>query len=388
MKKICVVTGSRAEYGLLKPIIKKLTIDDRFKLELVVTGMHLCPEFGLTYKEIETDNIKINKKVDIILNSDESNAITKSIGVALISFSEYFKNNKPDVLIILGDRYEIFAVAISAMIEHIPIAHISGGDTTEGTIDEYFRHSITKMSYLHFTGTEDSRRRVIQLGESPERVFNVGELGVENILNAKLMTLKEIENAINFKLDKDFSLVTFHPATTIEDSSKIKSQVLELLKAIDKFKDMKFIFTKSNSDTNGRIINKMINDYVEKNDNCILFSSLGQIGYLSTMKYAKVIIGNSSSGICEAPSFGIPTVNIGNRQKGRIMAESVITCKVNKDDIINSIKIAMSRKFNNIKNPYEGVNTSDNIINIINDFLINKSINLEKSFYNIGEFYV
>lgn len=385
-KNICVITGTRAEYGLLSPLIKKISIDDSLNLQLVVTGAHLSPEFGLTYKEIEKDGFKIDKRIEIILSSDTSVAINKSMGLAMISFSEYFEESKPDLVIVLGDRYEIFAATTAAAISKIPIAHIHGGETTEGATDEFLRHSITKMSYLHFTSAKEYRNRVIQLGEEPERVFEVGALGVENIKTMNLMDIKELEDSIGFKLDKPYGLVTFHPVT-MEDG-KAKEQFEELLKALDNFKNMKFIITKANSDSDGRIINKLIDEYsINNKEKVISFTSMGKLRYLSAMKYCSLVIGNSSSGIIEAPSFNVPTINIGDRQKGRIQAKSVINCEPNFNDIKKAIVLALNTNFNDeirkCESPYGSGQTSNEILKIIKDYLINNKINLKKSFYNI-----
>lgn len=385
MKKICIMTGTRAEYGLLKNLIKRLQNNDKLNCKVVVTGAHLSPEFGLTYKEIEQDRIKIDQKIEMLMSSDTPIGISKSIGLAIISFSEYFDREKFDLLIVLGDRYETLAVCIAAMNARIPIAHIHGGETTEGAIDECIRHSVTKMSYLHFTSAEQYRKRVIQLGENPKRVFNVGALGVENILNTKLLQKSELEESLNYKLDKPYGIITFHPVTLEKNTSKI--QFNELLRAISRYKNMKFIFTKSNSDSNGRIINSMIDEYTEKNDNVVAFESLGMLRYLSAVKYSKMVIGNSSSGIIEVPVFGIPTVNIGDRQKGRIHGETVIDCKPLEDSIIIAMDKANNENFRNmIKSSvslFGNGHTSEKIENIIIDYLYNEEINLKKKFYDI-----
>lgn len=387
MKKIIsVLTATRAEYGLLKPIIEKLNRVPEFDVRVVATGAHLSPEFGLTYKEIEQDGILIDEKIEILLSSDTPSAISKSMGLAMINFADYFGKLKPDMLIVLGDRYETLAVATVAMNLRIPIAHLYGGETTEGAIDESIRHAITKLSYLHFTSTEEYRKRVIQLGEAPERVFCVGAIGIENIINDKLMSKSELEKSINFKLDKPYAVVTFHPVTLEDNQSK--EQVKALLEACESYKDMKFIFTKANADANGRIINQLIDDFVEKNNNIIAFASLGMTRYLSALKHCALVIGNSSSGLLEAPSFGIPTVNIGDRQKGRIQADSVINCEPTKDNIEKAIKIALSDEFRNkaknTNNPYGDGNTSEKVVDRIKDFILNQKINLKKKFYDCG----
>ena len=295
--KICVVTGSRAEYGLLYWFIKKVQSDKDLALQIIATGMHLSSEFGLTYREIEKD-FKIDKKIDMDLSLDNSIGISKSMGIAQTYIAEAYKELQPDIVVVLGDRYEIFSAAIAAMIANIPIAHIHGGERSEGSIDDRIRHSISKMSHLHFTATEEYKNRVIQLGEYPDRVINVGGLGIENIKKLKLLSKKELENAINFKLNKKNLLVTFHPATLENNTSQ--EQFKELLEAIDELDNTNLIFTKSNSDLNGRIINKMIDNYTRKNpEKSVSFISLGQLRYLSTLKYMDAIIGNSSSGIIE-----------------------------------------------------------------------------------------
>ncbi len=386
MKKICVITGTRAEYGLLRPLIDRVYNDASFKLQLIVTGMHLSPEFGLTYKQIEKDGYVISEKVEILLSSDTPVGISKSVGLGTISFSECYERLKPDIIIILGDRYEIFAAASAAMISRIPIVHLHGGETTRGAIDEAIRHSISKMSYLHFTSTDEYRRRVIQLGESPERVFNVGAIGVENIKSMKLLSKIQLEKEINFKIDRKTVLVTYHPVTLEKATSQ--EQFSNILHALDELKEFKIIFTKANSDHDGRIINKMIDDYAKLNkDRTIVFTSMGQLRYLSSLKYVDAVIGNSSSGIIEAPSFEVPTINIGDRQKGRIQASSVINCRPEKEEILEAFKTIFSREFKNIlkdvKNPYGEGNVSERIIKIIKKHLFNELIDIKKTFYDI-----
>lgn len=383
-KKICVVTSTRAEYGLLRSLMKKVIKENSYELQIIATGMHLSPEFGNTYKEIESDGFKINDKIEILLSSDSAIGISKSMGLAIISFAEAFERLNPDLIIVLGDRYEIFSICSAAVVAKIPIAHLHGGETTEGAFDEAFRHSITKMSHLHFTSTEEYKNRVIQLGENPERVFNVGAIGVENITSMKLLEKSDLEKSLGFKLDKPFGLVTFHP-TTLENNTS-KAQFEELLRAMDERKDMKFILTKANSDTNGRIINNLIDKYSEQNsERIIAFTSMGILRYLSAMKYCSFVMGNSSSGIIEAPTFNIPTINIGDRQKGRIQAESVINCVADKDSITSAMKKALSKEFlldiKHIKNPYGNGYTSEKIYNVVNEKLKRK-IELKKSFFD------
>lgn len=383
-KKISILTATRAEYGLLKPIIKKLIEVSEFDVHVVVTGAHLSPEFGLTYKEIEQDDIFIDEKIEILLSADTPSAISKSMGLAMIGFADYFEKLKPEMLIVLGDRYETLAVCVVAMNQRIPIAHLYGGETTEGAIDESIRHAITKFSYLHFTSTEEYRQRVIQLGEQPNRVFCVGAIGIENIINEKLMNKTELETSIDFKLNKPYAMITFHPVT-LEDNNSAE-QFQALLDVCKMYKDMKFIFTKANADTNGRVINKMIDVFIKENYHAIAFTSLGMSRYLSALKYCTMVIGNSSSGLVEAPSFGVPTINIGDRQKGRLQAESVINCEPTQESIRQAIELALSDEFinkaKNTINPYGDGSTSENIVETIKGFLLNDKIALKKKFYD------
>lgn len=353
-RTICVVTGTRAEFGLLFWLMKEIQADVQLELQVIVTGMHLSPEFGLTYQEVAKE-FHINKKIEMLLSSDTAIGISKSIGLAQISFAEAYADLQPDVVVLLGDRYEIFAAASAAMIARIPIAHLHGGETTEGAFDEAIRHSITKMSHLHFTATEVYRRRVIQLGEHPERVFNVGGMGIENIHRLALLSRGDFESAINFKLARKNLLITFHPATL--ENATAQQQFAELLSALDELVDTHLIFTKANSDTDGRIINQMIDDYVERNkEKAVGFTSLGQLRYLSALQYVDAVVGNSSSGLIEAPSFKIGTINIGDRQKGRIKAKSVIDCGPDKNKISKALKQLYTPEFQlslrDINNPY------------------------------------
>jgi GDP/UDP-N,N'-diacetylbacillosamine 2-epimerase (hydrolysing) len=385
MKKICIATGTRAEYGLLKPIIDKVYKADDLELQLVVTGMHLSTEFGLTYHEIEEDGYPITVKIEMLLGSGTPVGVTKSMGVALIGFADFFEAYKPDIVVILGDRYEILMVATAAMVAKIPIAHIHGGERTEGAIDEAIRHSITKMSHLHFTATEEYRKRVIQLGEQPDTVFNVGALGVENAKNIKLLSMEELEKQFNFKFEKPTILVTYHPVTL--ESMTAMEQFENILRVIDKNKYIKVIFTKANSDSGGSIINRMIDEYVNNNNNrCVAFTSLGQVRYLSTLQYVDAVVGNSSSGLIEAPSFHIPTVNMGDRQRGRVCAESVINCGNSEIKIDRALNKALSESFRkeitDCANPYESENTSQLILNIIKKRLDN-GISLKKEFFDL-----
>lgn len=382
-RKICAVTGTRAEYGLLYWLMKEIQNDPELELQLIVTGMHLSPEFGLTYKEIEKD-FKIDKKIEMLLSSDTSIGISKSIGLAQISFAEAFEELQPDIVVVLGDRYEIFSAASAAMIARLPIAHLHGGETTEGAFDEAIRHSITKMSHLHFTATEEYKNRVIQLGEHPDRVFNVGGMGIENIKRLKLLTKEEFEKSINFTLNNKNILVTFHPATL--EKSTAKDQFQELLDVIDELKDTNIIFTKANSDTDGKVINQIIDEYVAKNSHkSVGFTSLGQLRYLSALQYIDAMVGNSSSGLAEAPSFKIGTINIGDRQKGRIKADSVIDCEPKKDEILKAFDKLYSNEFIDLLkksvNPYGDGCASSKIIEEIKK--VDLTNILKKSFYDL-----
>ena len=386
MKKVCVVTGTRAEYGLLKPLIEKINQDKDLELQLVVTGMHLSPEFGLTYQEIEQDGFQISERNEMLLSSDTPNGITKSIGLGMIGFADIFTRIGSDIVVILGDRYEAIAAATAAMIHRIPIAHIHGGELTLGAVDDAIRHSITKMSTLHFTSTKEYRKRVIQLGEEPERVFWVGALGVENIRTQNLMSKIELSKSIHFSLNTPYVVVTFHPVTLEHNTAQ--RQFKNLLSALEHFDEYHILFTKANADADGRIINKEIDEYVEKNsDKAAAFTSLGMIRYLSALKYCEMVIGNSSSGIMEAPSFQIPTVNIGERQSGRVRVESVIDCGNSVEEIIEAIRKAKilkkKRILDDLKNPYEKCNTSENIFSEIQKYL-QQNQSTKKIFYDIS----
>ena len=383
--KICIFTGTRAEYGLLRPLMDEIKKDRAFKLQLLVSGMHLSQEFGLTYKEIEKDGFKIDEKIEILLSSDTPVGLSKSIGLGLVSFCEAYERLKPGVVVILGDRFEAFAAATAAMVSRIPIAHLNGGEATFGLIDEAIRHSITKMSHLHFTSTEEYRKKVIQLGEHPDRVFNVGAIGLDNIKELKLLTKKTLEKQLNFKFGKHNLLVTFHPVTLERNTSKRQFQ--NLLSALDGLKDTHIILTKANADTDGRVINQMIDEYVYRNpDRVAAFASMGQQKYLSTMRLVDGVVGNSSSGIMEAPSFKIGTINIGERQKGRIRASSIIDCRPTKENIRKALKKLYCDTFQkllkNVTNPYGDGNTARQIRSILKKF--DGSNILKKDFYSMN----
>jgi GDP/UDP-N,N'-diacetylbacillosamine 2-epimerase (hydrolysing) len=383
--KICIVTGTRAEYGLLYWTIRKLMLDKYFEVQLLVTGMHLSPEFGLTYKQIEEDGYKIDRKIEMLLSSDSSIGVSKSIGVGIIGFADAYNDLKPDLVLLLGDRFEIFAAATAAMIAKIPIAHCHGGEATEGLIDEPIRHSITKMAHIHFTSTEDYRKRVIQLGEQPSKAFNVGALGIENINKLKLLNKDEFEKSIDFKLLSQVFLITFHPVTL--EKSTAEEQFKNLLLALETFKNTSFIFTMPNADNDGRVLTNLIHEFVFNNkDVSKAFTSLGQVRYLSAIKHANLVIGNSSSGLIEVPSFKKPTINIGDRQRGRVFGPSVINCKPQKKEIIISINMALSKTFNQkiqkTINPYGNKNSSNEIVNILKKISFNSEL-VKKRFFNL-----
>ena len=366
--KICVVTGSRAEYGLLYWLLKKLESAEDFELELVVTGMHLSPEFGMTYKEIEKDGFPIAEKIPMLLSSDAPAGVTKSTGLGLIGFADLFDRSRPDVVVVLGDRFELFAVASAALFAAIPIAHIHGGEVTTGAFDEAIRHSITKMASLHFTAAEAYRKRVIQLGEQPDTVFNVGAPGLENIQKISLLTKEETEQSLGLKLGQKSLLVTWHPVTL--EPGRAKQDLKVLLDALDKLDDTKFVFTKSNADNEGRSLNRIIVDYVTScPEKAVVHTSLGQLRYLSTLKQVTGVIGNSSSGIIEAPSVKTGTINIGRRQEGRVRASSIIDCVPDLESICSAFERLFSPEFQSLvqhtRNPHDGGPVSENILRIL-----------------------
>jgi len=383
-KKICIITGSRAEYGLMQNLINKFHKDKKIDLKIFVTGMHLSPEFGNTYKEILKDGFKIEKKIKILNRSDTPYAISKSTALGVAGFGKIFNTYKPDLLVVLGDRYEIMAGVIAANFHHIPVAHIGGGYTTLGGIDEWIRHSITKMSWLHFVSNLTNKKRVIQLGEDPRRVFKIGSLGVDRLRKTNLLNTKLIQKKMKFKFNKKNILITYHPVTLEKNTSG--SQFKEILSAVSKLKDTKLIFTYPNSDTFGRIIIKMINKFVSsKQHDSIKFSSMGHVNYLSVLKNVDCVLGNSSSGLIEAPSLKTPTINIGDRQEGRFKANSVIDVQPKRNLILKSIKKIYTKKFrkklNNIYNAYEYKDSSNKAYKIIKKILI--PTELKKFFYNL-----
>ena len=367
-RKICIFTGTRAEFGLLYWLMSDIVADERLELQIVATGMHLSPEFGLTHKAIEQAGFRINKKVEILLSSDSSIGLSKSMGLGMISFAEVYEDLEPDVIVLLGDRFEAFAASAAAMVSRIPVAHIHGGEATEGLIDESIRHSITKMAHLHFTATEEYTKRVIQLGESPDRVFNVGTPGLDNIDKLELLSRQSLEESLEFILGTSSAIVTFHPVTL--ESRTAEGQIEALLNTLSKFDDLSIIFTMPNADTGGRVIMDLINEFVKKYPNrAKAFTSLGQIRYLSALKHIDIVIGNSSSGLIEAPSFKKATVNIGDRQRGRIKSASIIDCAPTEEEITKSIKKGLSSEFRkgleNMENPYGNSGASKRIKDIL-----------------------
>ncbi len=386
MLKIAVLTATRAEYGLLSSIIKRMNNDSQIEVRVVVTGTHLAPEFGSTYKEVEADGVEIDEKIEILDENDGAVAMSRTMANALIHFSEYFDRRRPDALMVLGDRYETLAVCAAAMNTQIPIVHLYGGETTQGAIDEAVRHSISKMSYLHFTSTEEYRRRVIQLGEQPERVFAVGAIGVENALSLSLLTKAELEESVGISLKTPYIVATYHPVTLENES--VESQIDAFLQAIERKSDYTYIVTKANADAGGRKVNQMLEEYAEDHQNVHVVDSLGVKRYLSALKYCNMVIGNSSSGITEAPSFHIPTVNIGNRQKGRSHAETVIDCKNDVESIVKAIDLGETKDFRQIclmaENPFEKPHVAESIVSIIKREMLDKPIELKKEFYDIS----
>lgn len=369
-RKICVVTGTRAEYGLLYWLMKEIQADDALELQVIATGAHLSPEFGLTYCEIEKDGFAINAKVEMLLSSDSAAGVTKSIGIALIGFADAFARLSTDIAVVLGDRYEILAAAEAAMMANIPIAHIHGGELTEGAIDDSIRHAITKMAHLHFVAAPEYRNRVIQMGENPAHVYEVGAVGIDNIVKMPLMSRHELEESIQFALGEKYFLVTYHPVTV--SNAKHSYALQNLFDALDCFPEYRVLFTKSNSDAGGREINRQIDVYAERRkDRVVCCTSLGQLRYLSAMKHAAAVVGNSSSGILEAPVLKASTVNIGDRQKGRLRFPSVIDCAEEKGAIVAAIQKALSEDFRqgleDMVIPHSDGNIAVRIKNVLRD---------------------
>jgi len=377
-RKICVVTGTRAEYGLFYPILNIIQNSNKLQLQLIATTAHLSSDFGLTYKLIEEDGFFIDEKINNLLSSDTNSSIAKSTSLATFLLSDSFDRLRPDMVLLLGDRYETHAAATTAMLMNIPIAHIHGGEVTEGAVDEQIRHSITKMSYLHFCSTEVYRRRVIQMGEDPARVFNYGAPGIDNITSLKLVKKEDLEELLNWKLTSNFALFTYHPVTL--DNINLKNNIKSILASLKKT-NINILFTYANADSGGRVINREIEVFCKKNTlKYKVVKSLGQTKYLSAMKYSKLLIGNTSSGIIEAASFAKPVVNIGDRQKGRLANENVINCQI--DSLSDSISLALSDDFlakcKTINNIYGSGSTSEKIVNE----LIHQSLSVRKKFIN------
>ena len=383
-RKVCVITGSRAEYGLLRWVMQGIKDELSLTLQVIATGMHLLPEYGNTFQEIEGDGFAIDRKVEILTGFDTPVGIAKSMGNGLIGFADALHDLKPDLIVVLGDRFEIFSAVSAALVARIPIAHIHGGELSEGNFDDALRHSITKMSHLHFVAADEYRNRVIQLGESSDRVFNVGGLGVDNIAKTKLMGKDELESELQFKFQERNLLVTFHPVTLKSDSGV--DQLLELLAALDSFPDIGLIFTKPNADTSGQLMAQLIEKYANSRDNAESYASLGAVRYLSTLACVDGVVGNSSSGLLEAPSCRVGTVNIGDRQRGRLQAASVISCASNQEVIKNAIRQLMSEDFKhivqNVVSPFGDFGASERIVQIIKN-QTNQSFN-PKRFVDSG----
>ena len=382
-RKICVITGTRAEYGLLRWVMQGIKEDAGLTLQIVATGMHLSPEFGLTYREIEKDGFQIDRKVEMLTSSDTSVGIAKSMGLGLIGFADALNELKPNLIVVLGDRFEIFAAVSAALVARIPVAHLHGGETTEGAFDEALRHSITKMSHLHFVAAEPYRQRVIQLGEQPDRVFLVGGLGIDNIKRLKLLDRAELEAALDLKLSSRNLLITFHPVTL--ETSTAADQMAELLAALAELKNTLLIFTLPNADTDGRILIQMVDQFVAMHPNSRAYTSLGQLRYLSCIAHVDGVVGNSSSGLGEAPALKKGTVNIGDRQLGRLQANSVINCEPTQQSVEAALVKLYSADFqaslSGVINPYGEGGASEKVVKVIKRFEIDGIV--KKSFYDL-----
>jgi UDP-hydrolysing UDP-N-acetyl-D-glucosamine 2-epimerase len=382
MKKIAVFTGTRAEYGLLYWLLKDIQSDSELELQLIVAGSHLSPEFGNTYLEIERDGFTIDEKVEMLLSSDTAVGVAKSIGLGILGFTDALDRLESDALVVLGDRFEALAAAQTAMILRIPVIHLHGGEITEGAYDDAIRHAITKLSYMHFTSTEEYRNRVIQLGEAPERVVNVGAIGLDHLSRSQFLTVAELSQSLSFPLTKPFLLVTYHPVTLADEHPE--STFKELLDSLDEFSGYQVILTYPNADDGGRAIIPLLENYAKKNPERVLaIPSLGQKRYLSAVKHSSAVIGNSSSGIIEVPSFDVATVNIGERQKGRLSAGSVIHCSACKNDITKAIDKGINKEYKTndevVVNPYGQGDTSSKIVYLIKKLKVNNV----KSFYDL-----
>jgi GDP/UDP-N,N'-diacetylbacillosamine 2-epimerase (hydrolysing) len=384
MKTVCVVTGTRAEYGLLRWVMEGIQKSPLLNLQLVVTGMHLSPEFGLTVNDIKSDGFVVDRCVEMLVSSDTPTGITKSIGLGLTGFADVMADLEPDLVLVLGDRYEIMAAAISAMIARVPLAHLHGGEATEGSIDEAIRHSITKMSHLHFVAADEYRNRVIQLGEQPRSVFQVGGLGIDNIRNLDLLDRDILEESLGLQFKERNLLITFHPVTL--ESKSCQYQMAELLAALHDLEDTYLIFTMPNSDTDGRVLFQQIQKFVSEHNNASVFTSLGQLRYLSCIAQVDAVIGNSSSGLAEVPSFKKATINIGDRQRGRMKARSVIDCLPERSAILQALeKIYLDefqQKLKSVVNPYGEGGASESIVEILESANLDDIV--KKSFYDIN----
>jgi len=383
-RKICVVTGTRAEFGLLRWLMEAINNHPELTLQVVATGMHLSPEFGSTYQEIEEAGFKIDAKVEMLLSSDTNTAVTKSMGLGVIGFADVYERLAPDMLVVLGDRFEIYAATSAAMIAGIPVAHLHGGETTEGAFDEAIRHSITKMSHLHFVAANAYRRRVIQLGEHPDRVFNVGGMGIDAIKRIKLLSREELEHSLDFTLGEKNLLITFHPVT-LEGGASSVAQMRELLAALGKLENTTLIFTMPNADTGGRELGALVQQFVEKHPCAKVYTSLGQLRYFSCLAQVDGVVGNSSSGLLEAPAFKIGTVNIGDRQKGRLKTESVIDSEPKSESIVAALKTLYSTNFQanltTVMNPYGNGGASEAIVKVLAEYPLENI--RKKQFYNL-----
>ena len=378
MKKIAVFTGTRAEYGLLYWLLKDIQAHSSLELQLLVSAMHLSPEFGMTYKQIESDGFKITEKVEMLLSSDSAVGTVKSMGLGVIGFADALNRMNPDLLIILGDRFEALAAAQAAMILRIPIAHIHGGEITEGAYDDAIRHAITKLSLLHFTSTDAHRNRVIQLGEHPNRVFNVGAVGLDHLQRTELMSINNLSASLDFNLDKPYFLVTYHPVTTASEPAK--ESFLNILQALEQFPSHQIILTYPNADDGGREIIPLLEEYAAKRPERVLaIPSLGQKRYLSAVKHAQAVVGNSSSGIIEVPSFKIPTINVGERQRGRMAAKSVMSCPPTTQAISKTLSSSLKNDFSKVINPYGKGQASEAILREV----LKADLSAIKSFYNL-----
>jgi GDP/UDP-N,N'-diacetylbacillosamine 2-epimerase (hydrolysing) len=383
-RKICVVTGTRADYGLLRWVMQGIKDDADLKLQVIATGMHLSPEFGLTYKAIKADGFEIDRKVEMLTSSDTPAGIAKSMGLGMIGFADVLSDLNPDLIVVLGDRFEIFAAVATALVARIPVAHLHGGETTEGAFDEAFRHSITKMSHFHFVAADEYKQRVIQLGEQPEHVFLVGGLGIDNIKRLQLLDRNALEADLGFKFDKKNLLITFHPVT-LENASSV-TQMQALLVVLAKLEDIQLIFTMPNADTDGRALIEMVEQFASQHSNAHAFTSLGQLRYLSCIAQVDGVVGNSSSGLLEVPSFKKGTINIGDRQRGRLQAASVINCESNQKSIADGINMLYSPQFqvnlNQVRNPYGEGGASEKIVSTLK--VINIKNIVKKVFHNLS----